>query len=222
MKPATGEDSLFPLSAICHYSFCPRRCALVHTERLWTDNYFTASGENLHDAVDRGGSESRRERRVARSLPLKSVELGIYGIADAVEFFRDDAAGVQIRGWTGRWKPHPVEYKWGTAKNELPYMHQLCAQAICLEEMFHLAIDEGELYLGAARRRKSVPLAEPLRVQTKEICSCIHQLLDSGEMPPPRFGPHCKSCSMVDDCMPKSSSRSARAWLDRALEEAAR
>jgi CRISPR-associated exonuclease Cas4 len=218
--PSTDDEALFPLSAICHYAFCPRRCALVHTERLWSDNYFTASGETLHETVDRGGSESRRERRLARSLHLKSAALGIYGIADVVEFYRDDAAGAAIRGWSGRWLPCPVEYKWGTAKNERPYMHQLCAQAICLEEMLGVRLSEGVLFLGAARHRKSVSLDETLRAETRDICAAIHRLLDSGEIPPPNCGPHCKSCSMADDCLPSASRRSARAWLDRAIGEA--
>jgi CRISPR-associated exonuclease Cas4 len=217
----SGDSAFFPLSAICHYSFCPRRCALVHTERLWAENYFTASGETLHAAVDRGKSESRRERRLAHSLPLKSAELGIYGIADAVEFWRDDEMGVPVSGWTGRWRPYPVEYKWGTAKNEIPYMHQLCAQAICLEEMLGVRLSEGALFLGVARRRKPVRLDDSLRAQTREICKGIRRLLDSGETPPAQFGPHCKSCSMRDDCLPDIPRRSARAWLDRAIEEAA-
>lgn len=220
MIPSSDDEALFPLSAICHYAFCPRRCALVHTERLWSDNYFTASGETLHEAVDRGGSESRKERRIARSLHLKSSTLGIYGIADAVEFIRDDGAGTAIRGWPGRWLPYPVEYKWGTAKNERPYMTQLCAQAICLEEMLGVRLAEGALFLGATHHRKMVPLDDTLRVQTRDICFSIHRLLDSGEIPPPNYGPHCKSCSMADDCLPSTSRRSARAWLDRAIGEA--
>ena len=221
MTTAPDDSTLFPLSAITHYSFCPRRCALVHTERLWSDNYFTASGENLHAVVDQGVPESRRERRIARNLSLKSTALGVFGIADVVEFLRDDETGVPVRGWPGKWRPYPVEYKWGTAKNELPYMHQLCAQAICLEEMLGCRLSEGALYLGATRHRKPVVLDQTLRAQTMEICAAIRQLLDSAEMPPARFGPHCKSCSMADDCLPKTSRRSARAWLDHAIEEAA-
>ena len=212
------EEKWFPLSAVSHYSFCPRRCALVHEEQVWTENYFTASGKTLHETVDAGGGESRKERRIARSLRLFSKELGVSGIADVVEFLRDDQ-GVAVGNWTGRWTPRPVEYKWGTAKNEVPYERQLCAQAICLEEMFHVSIPTGGLYLGATKHRKSVLLDEPLRAATRQVCIDIREMLESGITPPAERLPRCKSCSLVEQCLPGLSRRSARAWLDCALAE---
>jgi len=214
------EDRSFPLSAISHYSFCPRRCALIHSERVWSENYFTASGRELHMNVDAGGSESRRVRRFARSLRLFSRELGVSGVADVVEFHRDDEAGSFVLGWQGRWMPYPVEYKWGTAKNEIPYKRQLCAQAICLEELFHVRIPEGALYLGAEKRRCPVALDDELRDDTKNVCAAIRQILESGQTPPAQPAPYCKSCSLLDDCMPKLSRRSAKAWLEWEMEEA--
>ena len=219
MSAFVEGDLFFPLSAVNHFSFCPRRCALIHSERVWSENYFTASGRELHANVDSGGSESRRERRFARSLRLFSRELGVSGIADVVEFHRDDEAGASVPGWQGRWMPCPVEYKWGTAKNEIPYERQLCAQAICQEELFHVRIPEGALYLGVEKHRRPVVLAEELRNDTKTVCAAIRRMLESGETPPAQPAPYCKSCSLLNDCMPKLSSRSAKAWLERQLEE---
>lgn len=214
------DDLLFPLSAVSHYSFCPRRCALIHLERIWAENYFTASGKELHAVADDGASEARKERRVARSLRLVSHELGINGIADIVEFRRDDEHGVIVRRWPGRWVPYPVEYKWGTAKNEEPYRRQLCAQAMCLEEMFQTTIMEGALYLGTKKHRTTIRLDESLRVATRQTCRAVKQLLDNGETPPPSFGKWCASCSLVEECRPKmvASRRSARAWLEKEME----
>ncbi len=218
MSEPIDEDKFFPLSAVNHYSFCPRRCALVHSERVWSENYFTASGNELHANVDAGGSESRRERRFARSLRLFSRELGVSGIADVVEFHRDDESGASVLGWQGRWMPYPVEYKWGTAKNEVPYERQLCAQAICLEELFHVTIPEGALYLGEEKHRRHVMLDEALRNDTRAVCAAIRPMLESGETPPAQQALYCKSCSLIDDCMPKLSHRSARRWLEREMD----
>ena len=166
-----AENTFFPLSAISHYTFCPRRCALIHTEQTWNENYLTASGRELHVVVDDGASESRKDRKIARSLRLVSRELGVSGISDVVEFLRDDAKGVSVLRWQGKWSPYPVEYKRGTAKNEEPYRRQLCAQAICLEEMFGVAVREGALYLGSTKRRVVVPIDDSLRVATRETSS---------------------------------------------------
>lgn len=209
----------FPLSAVNHYSFCPRRCALVHMECVWSENFFTSSGQQLHSKVDRGGSASRKDCRIAKSLRLFSRTLGVSGIADLVEFVRDDIAGVSVLGWQGRWMPYPVEYKWGTAKNEIPYRRQLCAQAICLEEMFHVRVMEGSLYIGVKKHRCPVQFDEMLRQETREVCSSIHTLLASGITPPPTFGKWCSSCSLIEECRPKlvASRRSVKAWLEGEL-----
>lgn len=218
MNEAVEQDKFFPLSAISHYSFCPRRCALVHTEHLWSENFFTVSGKSLHAKVDAGGAESRKDLRFARNLRLFSRELGVSGIADVVEFHRNDEAGASVLGWSGRWLPYPVEYKWGTAKNEIPYERQLCAQAICLEEMLHVEILEGALYLGAEKHRRPVMLDEALRKDTRSVCLSIRGMLESGETPPAQSAPYCRSCSLVDDCMPSLSRCSARLWMEREMK----
>ena len=215
-----GAEALFPLSAICHYTFCPRRCALVHAEQAWQENYFTASGRELHAVVDVGESTSRRDRRIVRSLRLVSRELGVGGVADVVEFVREDDNGVSILNWKGRWRPYPVEYKWGTAKNIEPCRRQLCAQAICLEEIFGIAVGEGALYLGATKHRVLVSIDDSLRAATRETCLAIRHLLASGITPPAVFGPHCHNCSLAELCMPYLSTVSASQWLNRQLNEA--
>ena len=214
------DEFLFPLSAISHYAFCPRRCALIHLERAWTENFFTASGREVHAVVDAGAGECRGERRTARSLRLVSRKLGISGVSDVIEFVRNDDAGTTVLHWPGKWMPYPVEYKWGTAKNEEPYRQQLCAQAMCLEERFGVAVPEGALYLAATKHRTRVLLDETLRTATRETCRAVRALLEQGETPPPSFGPHCKHCSLVEECRPRlvASHRSARAWLKRELE----
>lgn len=218
MSDSVKEDAFFPLSAVNHYSFCPRRCALVHLEQVWNDNYFTASGNELHAKVDAGGSESRRERRFARSLRLFSTELGVSGIADMVEFRRDEDNGASVPGWTGRWLPYPVEYKWGTAKNEVPYERQLCAQAMCLEEMFHVTIPEGALYLGVTKHRRPIALTEILRNDTRAVCVAIRGLFADCKTPKAEVSKACKSCSLINNCFPKLSSRSAKMWLEGELK----
>jgi len=218
MNDTVEPDKFFPLSAINHYSFCPRRCALVHTERLWSENYLTVSGTSLHAKVDAGGSESRKDLRYARNVRLYSKELGVSGIADMVEFRRDDIGGISVLGWQGLWMPYPVEYKLGSAKNEISYERQLCAQAICLEEQFRVKIQEGALFLGVKKHRRLVVLDDKLRKDTKAVCSAIRIMLESGETPPAQPAPYCKSCSLIDDCMPSLSSRSARDWLEQEVD----
>ena len=153
-------------------------------------------------------------------MRLFSRTLGISGIADVVEFHRDDEVGAEVRGWLGKWLPYPIEYKWGTAQNETPYERQLCAQAMCLEEMFQVAIPEGALFLGVEKRRRPVNLQESLRNDTRTACSAIRDLLASGETPPPSYGKWCASCSLIEECRPKlvASHRSARAWLEKEID----
>lgn len=218
MSEIMDETLFFPLSAISHYSFCPRRCALVHIECAWSENYLTISGKRLHARVDVGGHESRGDRRFVRSLRLYSRELGVCGIADVVEFCREDKKGVAVPGWRGKWMPYPIEYKFGTAKNVLPYKRQLCAQAICLEELFQVRIQKGMLYLGTARHRQPVTLDDVLRNDTKFVCGAIREMLDGGNIPLAKKSSKCKACSLANNCMPKLGRRSVKAWLAREID----
>ncbi len=205
-----SEDELVPISALQHFLFCERQCALIHLEGLWAENRFTAEGRILHNRVERGGWEARGAVRVEYSVLLKSLRLGIAGIADVVEFHREEEG----------WRPFPVEHKRGRPKTDRCDEVQLCAQAICLEEMLDLRIKQGALYYGKTRHRKDVEFNETLREETESVSLQIHQLFATGVTPEPEYGPKCQSCSLRELCVPRSRSRYRRAtnYLDRMIE----
>lgn len=205
-----ADDELIPISALQHFLFCERQCALIHLERLWAENRFTAEGRVLHNRVDRGGREARGSVRIEYSVLLKSLRLGIAGIADAVEFHREDDG----------WRPFPVEHKRGRPKVDCCDEVQLCAQAICLEEMLDLRIEQGALYYGKTRHRKDVEFNEALRGETEKTSLQVHQMFSAGVTPVAEYGPKCKSCSLRDLCVPQSRSQYSRAsnYLDQMIE----
>lgn len=229
-KPLSSEDFAM-ISALQHYMFCKRQCALIHLENVWTENWFTATGRIMHERVDARGTESRRDLRQATALRLFSRRLGIAGVADMVEFHRADAecdadgrkVAARLAGTSGFWRPFPVEYKRGKPKVHRADEVQLCAQAFCLEEMLRVEIPAGALFYGATRRRTDVVFDPELRHLTQKVADGVQALLASGQTPPPEYGKHCAACSLIEECQPKPLSfhHSARAWLDRALEEAA-
>lgn len=219
------EEQLLPLSAVGQYVHCPRRFALLHVEQLWADNLFTAEGTVLHEKADSGLRESRGSVRIIRSIRLRSYKLGVTGIADVVEFHRVamDEVGITLPKTAGKWRPFPVEYKRGAAKDLEGYKAQLCLQALCLEEMLELPVPVGALFLGEKQGRLEVEFTPALRAQVADACHAMQRLFASGETPPPSFGKWCASCSLVEECQPKtfSTHRSARAWLNHAIGEAA-
>lgn len=202
------EDDFFPLSALQHYLFCPRQCALIHVERLWAENRFTAEGRLLHDKVDQGGRERREGVRIVRSVPIRSRRLGVSGVADVVELH-------------GRERhPYPVEYKRGKPKAHRADEVQLCAQAICLEEMFGTEVPEGALFYGQNRRRLVVPLDADLRALTERTAGAVRAMMDSGRTSPPEYdAAKCTSCSLLEACRPRRLTRPPRVadWLRRQL-----
>ena len=192
-----SEADLIPLSALQHYGFCPRRCALIYVEQIWEENLFTAEGRLLHDKADSGKVEVRGDVKTATGLPLRSLQLGLAGKADVVEFHRRE----------GVWHPFPVEYKRGKAKSYHADAVQLCAQALCLEEMLNLPVPEGALYYGKTRRRLAVSLDASLRETTAAIAGAVHALLQSGVTPPPAADERCKACSLAEQCLPGPLAR---------------
>ena len=194
---------LIPISALPHYVFCPRRCALIHVEQIWEENLFTAEGRLLHDKADSGKVEVRGDVKTVFGLPLRSLALGLAGKADVVEFHR--RAGV--------WHPFPVEYKRGKAKTHNADAVQLCAQALCLEEMLGLPVPEGALFYGKTRRRLAVSLDAPLRELTANIAKNVHALLQSGTSPPPVADARCSACSLAQQCLPRPLARQGAAGL---------
>ncbi len=210
-----NPDDYLLLSGIQHFAFCRRQWALIHIEQLWKENVLTFGGRQMHrNADDPFFTESRGDILISRSVPLVSHSLKVYGIADVVEYHRSDA-GVAISGREGYWTVVPVEYKAGRKKPDDRDEVQLCAQAICLEEMYRTRIESGYLYYGKTRRRTEVLFDDEIRRRVAELVAGMYALYDAGITPPALLLPHCKNCSLVDLCMPNVSSR--RRSVDRYL-----
>jgi len=216
------EDELLPISALTDIVFCERRAALHRLEEIWQENVSTIEGHHLHDKVHDGEGESRGTVRIARGLRLRSLRLGLSGVADVVEFHRLEkgAEGVVLPGVPGRWIPFPVEYKRGIVRHEESFESQLCAQALCLEEMLNCHVPAGALFYGLSRRRKDVLLTDELRRGTEEAAVRLHQIVDAGITPPARYEKKCERCSLLTQCMPKTAGggKSAKAYLRAQLE----
>lgn len=172
----------------------------------------------MHERVDEAGRESRGRIRTVNGLPLRSLRLGLSGKADAVEFHRE---GEDDSGDASVWRPFPVEYKRGKPKQNDCDLVQLCAQALCLEEMLGVAVPEGALYYGKPRRRLAVVFDDALREKTKEAARRLHELIASGRTPQARHEKKCESCSMLSVCMPKitGSHRSVQRYMAQALAQ---
>jgi CRISPR-associated exonuclease Cas4 len=206
-------DNLIMLSALQHYAYCPRQCAIIHIEQVWDENVFTAEGKILHDKVDSVHYESRQNVHIEYGVPLYSLTLGLVGKADVVEFYRSS---------DGFWQPFPVEYKRGKPKDNNCDRVQLCAQAICLEEMMHIEIYNGALFYGQTRRREDVVFDERLRGETIEISSKVHELIASGITPKPEYSKKkCDQCSLYNLCMPKTcgKAKSASTYVLTLMKE---
>jgi CRISPR-associated exonuclease Cas4 len=212
-----SEDDLIPISALQHLVFCPRQCALIHIEQVWTENVFTAQGRGLHEKVHETEAESRDGVRIVRGLRLRSLELGLVGQADVVEF-HEDTGGAAVPGLEGRYRPFPVEYKRGKPKVDVCDEVQLCAQAMCLEEMLGASIPRGALFYGRPRRRTEVELTETLRQQTRDTAGQLHELLRSRQTPKAAYSKKCESCSLLELCMPKITGikKNIRHYLSQA------
>lgn len=190
------EDDLLMLSALQHIQFCERQCALIHIEQLWSDNLFTAQGNIMHERVDEAARESRGRIRTVFAMPLRSLRLGLSGKADAVEFHR-------LAEDNSVWHPFPVEYKRGKPKKDDCDLVQLCAQALCLEEMLSMEIPAGALFYGQTRHREDVLFDQRLRGLTEETAARLHQLIRGGKTPAAKYEKKCESCSLLELCLPK-------------------
>ena len=200
-----------PLSALQHWSYCPRQCALIHVEQVFEDNLFTQRGQALHKRVDDPGFEVRDGLRVERALPLFCDRLGLVGKSDVVEFLPDGT-------------PYPVEYKHGSRHKRADIAAcddlQLAAQALCLEEMFCRPVPEGALYYAISRRRRIVAVDTDLRAKVESAVSEVRRLLAAAVLPPPLNDDHCRACSLRDLCQPEAVARSLErsAVLDSLFE----
>lgn len=198
-----AEEDYIMLSGIQHFAFCRRQWALIDIEQQWEENYKTTAGELMHKkAHEEGSFEKRGDLLVTRGLRIASHELGFSGQCDVVEFHQDKD-GITVFGYDGTWKIIPVEYKHGRPKEHNADELQICAQAICLEEMFQTEINEGYLYYGENRRRSKVIFDANLKGEVKKISDEMHSLFNKGYTPKVKPSKQCKACSLENLCMPK-------------------
>jgi CRISPR-associated exonuclease Cas4 len=204
-----SEDDLLPLSGLQHLMFCERQWGLIHIEMVWEENRLTAEGRVLHEKAHDAGAENRPGIRITRGLRLRSLRLGLAGQADVVEFHRveSQSAGVALPETGGLWQPFPVEYKRGRPKRDACDEVQLCAQALCMEEMFGGTIAAGALYYGERRRREEVAFGPALRAETEQLAARMHELYGAAQTPAAEYGPKCKNCSLLAPCMPRLVAR---------------
>jgi CRISPR-associated exonuclease Cas4 len=208
-QPDEIDPDPIPLSALQHAVYCLRQAALIHLERMWAENRFTAEGHVLHITTDKPGSRQSRGIRRESALPVAYKRLGIAGVADLVEFHESDNGEV----------PYPVEFKRGRPKTHRADEVQLCAQALCLEEMTGRAITEGALFYDETKRRVAVSFDEELRQLTEQTIAQLRDVFTSRKTPPAQYRANrCRACSLIDLCRPKTSGKPAKQWRDRMLE----
>lgn len=193
------EDEPIPVSALQHYVYCPRQCALIHLEGVWEENLYTLRGRRAHEGVDLPEGMVREGVRVEYALPLFSERLGLVGRADVVEFHGEI--------------PYPIEHKVGPRRARLADEVQLCAQALCLEEMLGVAVPKGALFYRASRRRREVAFTPELRARVEHTVAAVRALLDSRHLPPPVNDARCRDCSLVDACLPHLASLDLEEFL---------
>lgn len=211
-----SEDDLLPLSGLQHLLFCERQCALIHVEGQWAENQLTAEGNAGHERVHGGGGRSTPGVRTAFALHLRSLGLGLSGVADVVEFHQPAEQGAP-------WRPFPVEHKRGRPKHGEADRVQLCAQAICLEEMLEVSVPAGALFYGQTRRRLDVAFDAALRGATQDAARRFHHMVDAGRTPAAEYAPEkCDACSLLSLCQPRlgGQGRSVKGYLATALANA--
>ncbi len=184
------DERLIPLSALQHYVFCKRQCALIHNEQVWADNYLTAQGNELHERVDHGAPETRKNIRFERAVKVAAPQIGITGTLDLLEFHTKERLYI------------PVEYKRGRPKKDDCDRVQLCAQAFCIEEMTNQKVTIGSLWYWQTRKRLNIEIDESLRQTTFFIIQSVKELFKSGETPKPVLTKSCDACSLNNLCFP--------------------
>ena len=202
------DSDYIMLSAIQHYAFCPRQCALIHKEQLWAENYHTSKGELFHNRVDNYPLEKRKNYHREFSMRISSQVLGVVGQSDLVEVLYEHGKVLEMI---------PVEYKSGKQKEDSVDKVQLCAQALCLEEMTDITIPEGYLYYGKEHRRLRVQLTNELREETVKSITSIHEMLQKESLPQAINSEKCKYCSLADFCLPKIVTKEAGSYIENYL-----
>ncbi|MBN2143763.1 MAG: CRISPR-associated protein Cas4 [Candidatus Aureabacteria bacterium] len=205
-----SEDDLLPISALQHLMFCERQCALIHIEQVWEENRFTAEGRIMHEKCHEEGHESRGNIRIERGLALRSFKLRLIGKADVVEFHKAN----------NTWLPFPVEYKRGKPKLDDCDKVQLCAQAICLEEMLGVCIPKGAIFYGKTLHRLEVNFDETLRNETENLTIRLHEFIKQAITPQAEYDERCGRCSLLNLCMPRRTGQgSVKKYMESIGEE---
>jgi len=209
------------LSGIQHFAYCRRQWALIHIEQQWAENERTVSGDIMHRrAHDAQQTELRGDKLTMRGVRIRSNEMNITGICDVVEFHRNPE-GIELTGYDGRWSVYPVEYKRGEPKLYDADELQLCAQAMCLEEMLLCRIEEGSLFYGETRRRERVIFTDELRQRVKQMFEEMHQYFMRGYTPSAKPDKGCNACSLKGLCLPRlKKTPQVREYLNRHIKEA--
>ncbi|MGN1347286.1 MAG: CRISPR-associated protein Cas4 [Eubacteriales bacterium] len=216
----TEDDDLLLLSGLQHFAFCRRQWALIHVENQWAENLHTVEGNLMHEkAHDSTLRESRGDLYILRGISIRSAALGISGQCDVLEYHRG-TAGIPLPGKEGLWQPYPVEYKKGAPKENIADRLQLCAQAMCLEEMLCCDIPEGALFYGETRRREIVEFSEDIRGTVRSYLLEMHDYAKRGYTPRVKPTKSCSACSLRELCLPKLLRQtSVKRYIAEALEE---
>lgn len=214
-----AEEDYLMLSGIQHFAFCRRQWAMIHIEQQWAENYRTTAGELMHrKAHDEGSFEKRGDLLIVRGLRIASRELGLSGQCDVVEFHVNEK-GIAIFGYDGKWDLVPIEYKHGSPKENNADELQLCAQAVCLEEMFQTDVPEGFLYYGEKRRRSPVKFTDDLRSEVKKMAEEMHALFQRGHTPNVKPTKQCRACSLENLCVPRlQKSIRVREYIEQGIK----
>ncbi len=214
-----AEEDYLMLSGIQHFAFCRRQWAMIHIEQQWAENYRTTAGELMHrKAHDEGSFEKRGDLLIVRGLRIVSRELGLSGQCDVVEFHENEK-GIAVFGYDGKWDLVPIEYKHGSPKENNADELQLCAQAVCLEEMFQTDVPEGFLYYGEKRRRSLVKFTDDLRFEVKKMADEMHALFQRGHTPNVKPTKQCKACSLENLCVPRlQKSIRVREYIEQGIK----
>lgn len=215
-----SEDDYLMLSGIQHFSFCRRQWALIHIENLWADNLRTIEGELMHkNAHDNSYIESRGDVYILRGVSIHSASLGISGQCDVLEYHKSEE-GITLHGKDGLWQPYPIEYKKGEPKDVPADRLQLCAQAMCLEEMLCCDINSGALFYGEIRRRETVEFSDELRNTVRDYLSEMHEYAKKGYTPKVKPTKSCNACSLKELCLPTMLKQtSAKKYISDMLED---
>lgn len=214
-----SEEDFLPLSGLQHFLFCRRQWALIHIEQQWAENIRTAEGRVMHERAHREETEKRGNKLTVRALRISSAQLGLSGQCDVVEFIASEE-GTPLPGREGQFTPYPIEYKRGKSKLTDEDRAQLCAQAMCLEEMLACSVPEGALFYGENRRREVVRFTDELRKTVADAAAEMHAMHTRGYTPKVKTGTFCKSCSLSEICLPKlMKTRPVSEYLEAAICE---